>query len=118
MSSGVVVNFKKSCGLWCGSWKHRTDSPLGISWKSESLTVLGCTITTRNTVASLETIVLRGSATPSPAYPARGRAGHWTRGRTLRPRRSRDTVKLIFTYKDKNVLADLKPYGIENGTLR
>ncbi|UYV64603.1 hypothetical protein LAZ67_3001280 [Cordylochernes scorpioides] len=28
------------------------------------------------------------------------------------------TVKSIFTYKDKNVLADLKPYGIENGTLR
>ncbi|UYV77408.1 hypothetical protein LAZ67_15000910 [Cordylochernes scorpioides] len=52
MSSGVAVNFKKSCGLWCGSWKHRTDSPLGISWTSESLTVLGCTITTRNTVAS------------------------------------------------------------------
>ncbi|UYV64849.1 hypothetical protein LAZ67_3002155 [Cordylochernes scorpioides] len=52
MSSGVAINFKKSCGLWCGSWKHRTDSPLGISWTSESLTVLGCTITTRNTVAS------------------------------------------------------------------
>ncbi|UYV74303.1 NR6A1 [Cordylochernes scorpioides] len=27
-------------------------------------------------------------------------------------------TKLIFTYKDKNVLAVLKPYGIENGTLR
>ncbi|UYV69482.1 hypothetical protein LAZ67_6003739 [Cordylochernes scorpioides] len=52
MSSGVAVNFTKSCGLWCGSWKHRTDSPLGISWTSESLTVLGCTITTRYTVAS------------------------------------------------------------------
>ncbi|UYV80778.1 hypothetical protein LAZ67_19001715 [Cordylochernes scorpioides] len=52
MPSGVAVNFKKSCGLWCDSWKHRTDSPLGISWTSESLTVLGCTITTRNTVAS------------------------------------------------------------------
>ncbi|UYV78685.1 hypothetical protein LAZ67_16002386 [Cordylochernes scorpioides] len=52
MSSGVAVNFMESWGLWCGSWKHRTDSPLGISWTSESLTVLGCTITTRNTVAS------------------------------------------------------------------
>ncbi|UYV75801.1 hypothetical protein LAZ67_13001403 [Cordylochernes scorpioides] len=52
MSSGVAVSFKKSCGLWCGSWKLRTDSPLGISWTSESLTALGCTITTRNTVAS------------------------------------------------------------------
>ncbi|UYV75827.1 K02A2.6-like [Cordylochernes scorpioides] len=38
--------------LWCGSWKHWTDSPLGISWTSESLSVLGCTITARNTVAS------------------------------------------------------------------
>ncbi|UYV64391.1 tag-180 [Cordylochernes scorpioides] len=27
-------------------------------------------------------------------------------------------TQVIFTYKDKNVLADLKPYGIENGTLR
>ncbi|UYV74227.1 hypothetical protein LAZ67_11002528 [Cordylochernes scorpioides] len=52
MSSGVAVNFTKSCLLWRGSWKHRTDSPLGISWTFESLTVLGCTITTRNTVAS------------------------------------------------------------------
>ncbi|UYV74174.1 hypothetical protein LAZ67_11002320, partial [Cordylochernes scorpioides] len=52
MSSGVAVNFKKSCGLWCVYWKHRADSPLGISWTSESLTVLGCTITTRNIVAS------------------------------------------------------------------
>ncbi|UYV71400.1 hypothetical protein LAZ67_8002989 [Cordylochernes scorpioides] len=52
MSSGVAVNFTKSCGLWCGSWKHRKDSLLGISWTSESLTVLGCTITTRNTFAS------------------------------------------------------------------
>ncbi|UYV65189.1 RPL39 [Cordylochernes scorpioides] len=52
MPSGVAVNFTKSCGLWCNSWKHRTDSPLGISWTSESLTVLGCTITTRNAVAS------------------------------------------------------------------
>ncbi|UYV64920.1 hypothetical protein LAZ67_3002445 [Cordylochernes scorpioides] len=51
MSSGVAVNFTKSCGLWCGSWKHGTDSPLGIFWTSESLTVLDCTITTRNTVA-------------------------------------------------------------------
>ncbi|UYV72100.1 hypothetical protein LAZ67_9001809 [Cordylochernes scorpioides] len=52
ISSGVAVNFTKSSGLWCGSRKHRTDSPLGISRTSESLTVLGCTITTRNTVAS------------------------------------------------------------------
>ncbi|UYV82747.1 SMEK2 [Cordylochernes scorpioides] len=28
MSSGVAVNFSKICGLWCGSWKHRTNYPL------------------------------------------------------------------------------------------
>ncbi|UYV74140.1 hypothetical protein LAZ67_11002225 [Cordylochernes scorpioides] len=43
---------RKSCGLWCGSWRHRTDSPLGIFWTSESLNILGCTITAGNTIAS------------------------------------------------------------------
>ncbi|UYV70343.1 hypothetical protein LAZ67_7002588 [Cordylochernes scorpioides] len=52
MSSGVAVNFSKSCGIWCGCWKHRTDTPLGIFWTSELLTVLGCTITARNIFAS------------------------------------------------------------------
>ncbi|UYV62741.1 hypothetical protein LAZ67_2001792 [Cordylochernes scorpioides] len=66
MSSGVAVNFTKSCGLCCGSWKHCTDSPLGISWTSESLTVLGCTITTRNTVAS-QALHLMGLLDPQSA---------------------------------------------------
>ncbi|UYV82727.1 hypothetical protein LAZ67_22000680 [Cordylochernes scorpioides] len=52
MASGVAVNFSKSCGLWSGSWRHWTDSPLGIFWTSESLNILGCTITAVNTVAS------------------------------------------------------------------
>ncbi|UYV65949.1 hypothetical protein LAZ67_3005969, partial [Cordylochernes scorpioides] len=52
MASGEAVNFSKSCGLWYGSWRHRTDSPLGISWMSESLNILGLTITAGNTVAS------------------------------------------------------------------
>ncbi|UYV72158.1 hypothetical protein LAZ67_9001984 [Cordylochernes scorpioides] len=52
MASRVAVNFSKSCGLWCGSWRHRTDSPLGISWTSESLNILSSTITAGNTVAS------------------------------------------------------------------
>ncbi|UYV81418.1 K02A2.6-like [Cordylochernes scorpioides] len=53
MASGVAVNFSKSCGLWCGSWRHRTDSPLGISWTTESLNILGCTITAGNTASHL-----------------------------------------------------------------
>ncbi|UYV76759.1 hypothetical protein LAZ67_14001968 [Cordylochernes scorpioides] len=59
MASGVAVNFSKSCELWCGSWKHRTDSTLGISWTSELLTVLGCPITTRNTVSSQASYLMR-----------------------------------------------------------
>ncbi|UYV63749.1 hypothetical protein LAZ67_2005488 [Cordylochernes scorpioides] len=48
----VAFNFSKSCGLWCGFWKHRTDSPVGFSWTSESLTVLGCKIIVGNTITS------------------------------------------------------------------
>ncbi|UYV77416.1 hypothetical protein LAZ67_15000949 [Cordylochernes scorpioides] len=44
-ASGVSVNFPKSKGLWCGSWRDRADSPLGISWSASSITVLGCEIT-------------------------------------------------------------------------
>ncbi|UYV73070.1 hypothetical protein LAZ67_10001736 [Cordylochernes scorpioides] len=38
-ASGVCVNFTKSKGLWCGAWRDRADSPLGISWSSSSITV-------------------------------------------------------------------------------
>ena len=31
----------KSCGLWCGSWKHRRDKPLNIGWNNEGNTFLG-----------------------------------------------------------------------------
>ncbi|UYV73068.1 hypothetical protein LAZ67_10001734 [Cordylochernes scorpioides] len=44
-ASGVCVNFTKSKGLWCGAWRDRADSPLGISWSSSSITVLGCEVT-------------------------------------------------------------------------
>ncbi|UYV63119.1 hypothetical protein LAZ67_2003187 [Cordylochernes scorpioides] len=50
MAYGVAVNFSKSCGLWCSSWRHRSDSSLGIFWTSESLNILGCTILSGNTV--------------------------------------------------------------------
>ncbi|UYV75084.1 HOXA5 [Cordylochernes scorpioides] len=44
-ASGVSVNFPKSKGLWCGAWRDRADSPLGISWSASPITVLGCEIT-------------------------------------------------------------------------
>ncbi|UYV84596.1 hypothetical protein LAZ67_X002756 [Cordylochernes scorpioides] len=44
-ASGVSVNFPKSKGLWCGAWRDRADSPLGISWSASSITVLGCEMT-------------------------------------------------------------------------
>ncbi|UYV72629.1 hypothetical protein LAZ67_10000107, partial [Cordylochernes scorpioides] len=44
-ASGVCVNFTKSKGLWCGAWRDRVDSPLGISWSASSITVLGCEVT-------------------------------------------------------------------------
>ncbi|UYV63235.1 hypothetical protein LAZ67_2003507, partial [Cordylochernes scorpioides] len=44
-ASGVSVYFPKSKGLWCGAWRDRADSPLGISWSASSITVLGCEIT-------------------------------------------------------------------------
>ncbi|UYV74111.1 hypothetical protein LAZ67_11002144 [Cordylochernes scorpioides] len=44
-ASGVSVNFPKSKGLWCGAWRDRADSPLGISWSASSITVLDCEIT-------------------------------------------------------------------------
>ncbi|UYV63632.1 hypothetical protein LAZ67_2005084 [Cordylochernes scorpioides] len=37
-ASGVSVNFPKSKGLWCGAWRDRADSPLGISWSASSIT--------------------------------------------------------------------------------
>ncbi|KAB0798310.1 hypothetical protein PPYR_09303 [Photinus pyralis] len=43
VQSGAVVNFQKSQGLWCGEWKHRTDSPLGCCWTSDTIKVLGVT---------------------------------------------------------------------------
>lgn len=41
LSSNAKVNMQKTSGLWCGSWKTRTDTPLNITWKSDGLKVLG-----------------------------------------------------------------------------
>ncbi|UYV72844.1 hypothetical protein LAZ67_10000971 [Cordylochernes scorpioides] len=44
-ASGIGVNFAKCKGLWCGAWRARTDTQLGISWTSEQIRVLGCKLT-------------------------------------------------------------------------
>ncbi|UYV75651.1 hypothetical protein LAZ67_13000854 [Cordylochernes scorpioides] len=44
-ASRIDVNFAKSRGLWCGAWRARTDTQLGISWTSEQLRVLSCNAT-------------------------------------------------------------------------
>jgi exonuclease III len=40
-ASNAEVNYTKSEGLWCGSWRNRTDTPLGLKWNSEGMKILG-----------------------------------------------------------------------------
>ena len=40
-ASSAKVNFVKSEGLWCGSWRGRQDAPLNLRWNSEGLKCLG-----------------------------------------------------------------------------
>ncbi|UYV65908.1 hypothetical protein LAZ67_3005867 [Cordylochernes scorpioides] len=53
-ASGVGVNLRKSAGLWCGAWRNRGDSPLGASWLTTSIRILGLDIAPRSTVAHRE----------------------------------------------------------------
>ncbi|UYV84783.1 hypothetical protein LAZ67_X003474 [Cordylochernes scorpioides] len=53
-ASGVGVNLRKSAGLWCGAWRNRGDSPLGASWSTTSIRVIGLDIAPRSTVAHQE----------------------------------------------------------------
>lgn len=39
--SGASVNYLKSSGLWCGSWRDRQDNPLAIQWSNEHIKYLG-----------------------------------------------------------------------------
>ena len=43
LGSGAKLNQSKSKGLWLGSWKHRTDSPLGLDWVKH-LPILGAVL--------------------------------------------------------------------------
>ncbi|UYV68152.1 TIGD1 [Cordylochernes scorpioides] len=53
-ASGITVNYGKSAGLWCGAMRERGDSPLGASWSSSSVKVLGIRIASRSSVAQRE----------------------------------------------------------------
>ncbi|UYV61333.1 hypothetical protein LAZ67_1004446 [Cordylochernes scorpioides] len=53
-ASGIGVNLRKSAGLWCGAWRNRGDSPLGASWSTTSIRVLGLDIAPRSTVIHRE----------------------------------------------------------------
>ncbi|UYV79199.1 hypothetical protein LAZ67_17001480 [Cordylochernes scorpioides] len=53
-ASGIGVNLGKSAGLWCGAWRNRGDSPLGASWSTTSIRVLGLDIAPRSTVIHRE----------------------------------------------------------------
>ncbi|UYV85062.1 K02A2.6-like, partial [Cordylochernes scorpioides] len=53
-ASGIAVNLGKSAGLWCGAWRNRGDSPLGASWSTTSIRILGLDIAPRSSVAHQE----------------------------------------------------------------
>ncbi|UYV62235.1 hypothetical protein LAZ67_1008329 [Cordylochernes scorpioides] len=57
-ASGIKGNFTKSEGLWCGAWRARNDAPLGISWSSVELKVLGCNVTPGNQNSAQERHIL------------------------------------------------------------
>ena len=43
-ASGAKLNKEKTCGMWLGGWKTRTDQPYGIKWVTEKK-MLGFTFT-------------------------------------------------------------------------
>ncbi|UYV84169.1 hypothetical protein LAZ67_X001412 [Cordylochernes scorpioides] len=67
-ASGVGVNLRKSAGLWCGAWRNRGDSPLGASWSTTSIRVLGLDIAPRSTVAHREQHLLALLETACPRW--------------------------------------------------
>ncbi|UYV64926.1 hypothetical protein LAZ67_3002466 [Cordylochernes scorpioides] len=72
-ASGVGVNLRKSAGLWCGAWRNRGDSPLGASWSTTSIRILGLDIAPRSTVAHRDNVswpswrLRAADGRPSPA---------------------------------------------------
>ena len=43
-ASGAKLNLEKCKGLWCGSWKGRSDPPVNLQWSSESIVILGVAV--------------------------------------------------------------------------
>ena len=39
-ASGAKVNYKKTKGLWVGSWKGRRVAPIDIKWTSKNVKIL------------------------------------------------------------------------------
>ena len=48
-AAGAKININKSEGIWLGSFKGRTDRPLGFKWHKKSLKILGIFFGTENT---------------------------------------------------------------------
>ena len=48
-AAGAKINANKSEGIWLGSFKGRTDRPLGFNWYKKSLKILGIFFGTENT---------------------------------------------------------------------
>lgn len=40
-ASGAKLNLAKCHGLWCGSWRYRTLSPVSLEWSSDHIKCLG-----------------------------------------------------------------------------
>ena len=40
-ASGAKINYKKTKGLWVGSWKNRRITPMNIKWTSKNVKMLG-----------------------------------------------------------------------------
>ena len=51
-ASGSKLNLSKCKGLWLGSWRGRTDSPVAIDWSATMIKILGIFIGFGNTIAA------------------------------------------------------------------
>ena len=48
-ASNASVNLNKTRGFWAGAWQNRPDSPLGITWTSQPIKLLGIMLGNCNT---------------------------------------------------------------------
>ncbi|UYV84767.1 hypothetical protein LAZ67_X003377 [Cordylochernes scorpioides] len=59
--SRIKVNYGKSTGLWCGSWKGRTDAPSDIKMRNDCINLLGLTLENSRKPFKLQTDELRSN---------------------------------------------------------